>query len=647
MKDTGSEVKVLLAYHKPAIIFKNDCLEPMQVGRICADEELDMIGDDTGDNISHKNFAYAELTAIYWLWKNSNAKYKGLLHYRRVLDLDPNSLFNEKEAYEVPLSENFSADNFIEKMHLNANRIKEILKDNTIITRRREDLRSWSNHTVESHYKNEHVGEHLDMAMEIIKNDYPDFYPTAVKLIKGHTSYYTNTIIMKDKDFDEYASWMFGVLGKLDEKINLYHRRVSPNTPRARYAGYLGERLTAIYITKTIKEGKKVAEFPSVVLVPPGGKKWHECNTYDKTLYHNKQPQKTIIHNSLDKTKPKVSVIMAAYNVESYVEKALNSVINQTLDNIEIIIVNDGSTDNTPALLKKFADSDSRIIIINKQNQGLGFARNTGIKAAQGEYAHLMDSDDYMDEFFLESMVKQADKNKSEIVVSTFKSFDDNGIRAYSTLPHTLIGGEMNVSTHPDLLLVPCHVWDKLYRLDFIKDIPFLKEGGEDIYFWWRIILKADRISALREIRYNYRYNDSSVQTKPEYAISVFTNAVKSQELVDTQPRIVQEYFQIFKYILIHHMLRRAECTLRTNKQFRKDFYQHSTSFLAKEIKLSPQMKLKCDYFYVDYAKMHRLCKVKSFKKWEVITGFKESSALKSGSKLINKLIKLKKFITK
>lgn len=624
-KEKEEEVKILVAYHKPSIIFKNECLEPIHVGKACSDIELDMLGDDTGDNISYKNFGYAELTAIYWLWKNSNAKYKGLLHYRRFLDLDPDSLFNSKEAYEVPLSENFSASNFMEKMQLNEKRIKDILKHNFILTRRREDLRSWSKYTVERHYVSEHVGAHLGMAMKIIKNDYPDFYPVAKKLIEGHTSYFTNTIIMKGDDFDEYASWMFDILNKLDRNINLYDREIAPNTKKARYAGYLGERLTAIYIAKKLEEGKKVAEFPSVVLVPPGVNKWNECNTYEKDLYAKKDSKILVIKNNIDNLKPKISVIIAAYNVSKYIEQAVKSVINQTLKNIEIIIVNDGSTDNTLEILNQFASKDQRIIIINKQNEGLGYARNAGIAIAQGEYVHLMDGDDYMDDDFLESLVKAADKNNSDLVISTNRCFEDGTGKTlhHSTLPHTLIDSKMNVLTHPDLLLAPCHVWDKIYRLDLIKDVSFLKEGGEDIYFWWRVILKAKNVSVSRATRYNYRLNHSSVQTNPNYAISVFHNASKSQELVNTQSKIIQEYFQIFKYLLVIHMINRAKATLIKNNKFRKDFYKYSTPFLAQKVKLSPEMLLKSRYYYYDLKKMKRLSNVKSFRDWEVIAGFK------------------------
>ena len=103
------KIEIAVAYHKNSKLVKNDCLLPIQAGKACSDIDLDMQGDDTGDNISAKNFGYAELTAIYWLWKNSKADIKGLFHYRRFLDLNVASKHWSEDVYEYPLSDKFSS----------------------------------------------------------------------------------------------------------------------------------------------------------------------------------------------------------------------------------------------------------------------------------------------------------------------------------------------------------------------------------------------------------------------------------------------------------------------------------------------------------------------------------------------------------
>ena len=112
---------------------------------------------------------------------------------------------------------------------------------------------------------------------------------------------------------------------------------------------------------------------------------------------------------------PKVSIIVPVYNVEKYLEKCLDSLVNQSLHDIEIICVNDGSKDDSLDILEKYAKKDSRIKIINKQNQGLSAARNDGLKVAAGEYVGYVDSDDWVDLNFYEKLYESAKKYNAEI----------------------------------------------------------------------------------------------------------------------------------------------------------------------------------------------------------------------------------------
>lgn len=625
-------IQIAVAYHKDSVLIKNDCLLPIQVGKACTDIELDIQGDDTGDNISEKNFGYAELTAIYWLWKNSNANIKGLFHYRRFLDLNPNTKHLNEDIYEYQLSETFSSSDFLNQMSISAKTITNLLNENVIITRRKEDLRSWSNYTVKSHYAAEHHGEHLEKALEIIKTDYPQYFSTAKKLLDGHSSYFTNLFIMDSQNYNEYCSWMFDILFKIEPTLNLYDKTLAPNTKKARWAGFLGERLTAIYIQKQIDDGKKVAEFPAVILVPDTNKKWHECNTYDTNLYIQNKAKTTVIGNTDNPRYPIISVCVAAFNVEEFIEKCLSSVSKQTLQNIEIIVVNDGSTDNTLHIIQQLAQQDKRIKIINQKNQGLGKARNIALQQALGKYIHLMDGDDFMDESFLEKMVRNAEKFQSDMVISTHRGVDENTLDVLytSTLPPTLLQSGFNITNNLDLLLVPCHVWDKIYKKELISDILFTPEGGEDIYFWYRTILKAKNVSIHRSCEYNYRINTRSVQTNPKYALGVFTNLQRTQEFIaKTRNSKIIEMFNIFKEVLVGHMMYRARITLHQNKKFRKQFYQYAKIFLKNDlVELSPEMKEKREWFHCDFILMDKIKSCNSFKEFDKITHHQTSAQL-------------------
>ena len=119
---------------------------------------------------------------------------------------------------------------------------------------------------------------------------------------------------------------------------------------------------------------------------------------------------------------PLISVIVPIYNMENYLEKCLDNLINQTLKEIEIICINDGSVDNSLKILKNFANKDNRIIILNQKNQGQGIARNNGIKIARGEYIGFCDPDDWIELNMFENMYNKAIQNQADIVECDFIS---------------------------------------------------------------------------------------------------------------------------------------------------------------------------------------------------------------------------------
>lgn len=127
-----------------------------------------------------------------------------------------------------------------------------------------------------------------------------------------------------------------------------------------------------------------------------------------------------------DMLQPKVSVIIPVYNVDPYLRECLESVVNQTLLDIEIICVNDGSTDNSPAILEEYRAKDSRITVFTQENRGLSAARNRGMDLARGEYIYFIDSDDYVEPETLERTVHIAEADDLDAVVFRFKQFAES-----------------------------------------------------------------------------------------------------------------------------------------------------------------------------------------------------------------------------
>ena len=113
---------------------------------------------------------------------------------------------------------------------------------------------------------------------------------------------------------------------------------------------------------------------------------------------------------------PKISIIIPVYNVEKYLDRCIDSIINQSLKDIEIILVDDGSPDNCPQLCDEWAKKDSRIKVIHKENAGLGMARNTGMQHATGEYIAFIDSDDYVDLDMYAKLLEKAELHNADIV---------------------------------------------------------------------------------------------------------------------------------------------------------------------------------------------------------------------------------------
>lgn len=177
---------------------------------------------------------------------------------------------------------------------------------------------------------------------------------------------------------------------------------------------------------------------------------------------------------------PKVSVIIPVYNAEEYLKVCLDSVINQTLKDIEIICIDDGSTDNSLAILKEYAKKDNRFIILTQNNEFAGAARNKGLDAANGEYIYFMDSDDYLsDKNVLKSLYEIALTHKDEKIIKfCAKVFDNNtgefldsSYYEYKKIPEDYHNCRLTISENIDeIIKMNVTPWSGLYKREFLKD---------------------------------------------------------------------------------------------------------------------------------------------------------------------------------
>lgn len=225
---------------------------------------------------------------------------------------------------------------------------------------------------------------------------------------------------------------------------------------------------------------------------------------------------------------PKVSVIIPIYNVEKYLDRCIQSVLNQTLRDIEIILVDDGSPDNCPAMCDEYAKQDNRIKVIHKKNAGLGYARNSGLEIATGEYVAFVDSDDFVDTNMYQALYEKAQqdnldtcycgfvrhyatgKNENKTEVRTYTRF--TGRKEVDSFLLDMVGPEP--SYHSDVKYMMC-VWKAIYSKALIDkyNIHFCSERqfvSEDIIFHMDYLPKALNVGFISDCFYYYCVNGTA-----------------------------------------------------------------------------------------------------------------------------------------
>ncbi len=273
-----------------------------------------------------------------------------------------------------------------------------------------------------------------------------------------------------------------------------------------------------------------------------------------------------------------LSVIIPVYNVEKYLESCVQSVINQTWKNLEIILVDDGSTDNSPTLCDRLASSDCRIKVIHKKNEGLGYTRNCALQYANGDYISFLDSDDTLDLHTYETCIHKMKEVNADACYFGRKTFDSEGNYTVNTnIPDKLlyrgdeiakeyskhyIGWLQNEQKYPYIRESACCA---LYRGNIIREhnliFPSEREClSEDAFFNMDICRLASTILIIPENFYNYRYNPNSLTTKYdqkkfEKTVGYYTKLkeyiLKFPEVQDAKERVDYKFFSLTRAAII------------------------------------------------------------------------------------------------
>lgn len=231
---------------------------------------------------------------------------------------------------------------------------------------------------------------------------------------------------------------------------------------------------------------------------------------------------------------PLVSIVMPVYNSSAYLRETLDSIINQSYKDLEIICIDDGSTDDSLEILERYKEKDNRFFILKQQNQYAGAARNAGLNKATGEYIMFLDSDDIFERNMISYLVDKAGKYKPDIIVFGYWRFTESINRRLPVRNHYQNGRICSADDIKDSIFQQCRTmpWDKFLRLDFVRETGLKYKQtrvNNDIFFNQMIVSEAAKMLFCTKRLVNYRINNNqslqgNLNKNPTEFISAFSD---------------------------------------------------------------------------------------------------------------------------
>ncbi len=309
----------------------------------------------------------------------------------------------------------------------------------------------------------------------------------------------------------------------------------------------------------------------------------------------------------------KISVIIPFYNSEKYIKICIESIINQSLKDIEIICINDGSTDNSLEIIEQLSLTDSRIKIYSQENKGVSAARNLGLSLSKGKYIYFIDSDDYIKQDTLEKSYNLAEETNSDIII-----FDVNNVYGETIIStnrvHDFVKKNkkqlIEFSSMPEIVYQNCYTVCKLYNKDFIYknklEFPVGIVNSEDTIFWFLSLFCNPKISLLDESLYFYRKHENNFNSSDSAHIikTLFDSYIYFSNTDDfKKTSILNQILVLDYYLRISVFLWSSSNDLKSLKTYEKGLKLFKKEF--NKYKIQTKMKLqgillyKYRYFYL------------------------------------------------
>ena len=339
---------------------------------------------------------------------------------------------------------------------------------------------------------------------------------------------------------------------------------------------------------------------------------------------------------------PKISVIIPVYNVEKYLRECIDSIVNQTFKDIEIICINDGSVDSSLQILNEYAAKDKRIIVIDQKNSGAGAARNVGLRRAVGKYIIFFDSDDYMDACMLEHMYNTAEVNNASITICRSKTlFDDTKrieLNKWSLVSEFIGNNErFEPLKYADKIFQFCvgWPWDKLYLREFVEKNKLFFQNlrqSNDTFFVLYSLVCAEIISICDESLVVHRKHSGSLESTRIIAPQCFYCALKKLYKQMRKHNKYKNYEKSFvnycltfsmwhietmqdemaRDIMIKHYIKILK--LIGFLKFSKDYFYDCTNYLKTKSMYKERKNILDDVFCVERTEDHKVITILGFK---------------------------------
>lgn len=271
---------------------------------------------------------------------------------------------------------------------------------------------------------------------------------------------------------------------------------------------------------------------------------------------------------------PEVTVIVPVYNSEKYIKKCIESILNQTFKKFELLIINDGSKDNSQKIIEEYQKKDpERIVIVNQENKGVSRTRNEAIKMANGKYLMFIDNDDYIDKDYIETFVNAIKENDLDVVLGGYRRPNEEG----------KVIKELHLKDEEWSKFMIFAPWAKIYKKEYLinNDITFLPVNiGEDVYFNIQAMFLSEKIKIIDYVGYNWFFNTKSVSNTVQKNIKNLQvydllnkcyYVIKEKKILEKNYEIMEMYF--IRYIVWVLLFSIKKLDYKTiNEEYKKIF---------------------------------------------------------------------------